>query len=91
MTNSQKFTVSPLKYKVSREDRYRWIQPHTTFDYLLPRENKMYDLKFRIVQFKISDTTHETLFTKLPANKFPAKVLKELYKMLWGIETSFKE
>ena len=71
--------------------RYRCIQPHTTFDYLLPRENKMYDLKLRIVRFKLSDTTYETLFTNLPANEFPAEVLKELYRMRWSIETSFKE
>ena len=48
-------------------------------------------MKFRIVRFKISDTTYETLFTNSPANEFPAKVLKGLYKMRWGIETSFKE
>jgi len=72
-------------------DRYRWIQAHTTFDYLLPRENKMYDLKFRIVRFKISDTAFETLFTNLPAKEFPDEILKQLYKMRWSIETSFKE
>jgi hypothetical protein len=71
--------------------RYRWIQPHTTFDYLLSKENRMYDLKFRIVRIKISDTAYETLFTNLSANEFPAEVLKELYKMRWSIETSFKE
>lgn len=72
-------------------DKYRWIQPHTTFDYLLAKENKMYDLKIRIVRIKISDTTYEILFTNLPADEFPAEVLKELYKMRWGIKTSFKE
>lgn len=51
----------------------------------------MYDLNFRIARFKISDTTYETLFTNLPADEFPAEVLKELYKMRWGIESSFKE
>lgn len=25
-------------------ERYRWIQSHTTFDYIHPRKNKMYDL-----------------------------------------------
>lgn len=39
----------------------------------------------------ISDTVYETLFTNLPSNKFSAEVLKELYKMRWSIETSFKE
>lgn len=72
-------------------NRYRWIQPHTTFDYLQPKENKMYDLNLRIVRFKISDSAYETLFTNLPKDDFPAQVLKELYRMRWSIETSFKE
>lgn len=41
--------------KYENPDRYRWIQTYTTFDFLLllPRENKMYDLKFSIIRFKI--------------------------------------
>ena len=91
ITLTRRKTEDTIALIKEHPDRYRWIQPHTTFDYLLPRESKMYDLKFRIVRFKISDTTYETLFTNLPANEFPAEVLKELYKMRWGIETSFKE
>lgn len=72
-------------------NRYRWIQPHTTFDYLQPKEDKMYDLNLRIVRFKISDSAYETVFTNLPKDDFPAQILKELYKMRWSIETSFKE
>lgn len=91
ITLTRRKTKDTMALIQENPDRYRYIQPHTTFDYLLPRENKMYDLKLRIVRFKISDTAYETLFTNLPANEFPAKVLKELYKMRWGIETSFKE
>lgn len=71
--------------------RYRWMQPHTTFDYLLPRENKLYDMPIRIVRFKISENSYETLFTNLPADDFPVETLKRLYKMRWDIETSFRE
>ena len=71
--------------------RYRWIQQHTTFDYLHPRENRLYDIPIRIVRFKISENSYETLFTNLSADDFPAETLKLLYKMRWDIETSFRE
>lgn len=72
-------------------EKYRWIHPHTTFDYIHPRENKMYDLPIRIVRIKISDTLSETILTNLPRNEFPSEIIKELYKLRWIIETSFKE
>lgn len=72
-------------------NRYRWIQQHTTFDYLHPRENRLYDIPIRIVRFKISENSYETLFTNLSADDFPAETLKLLYKMRWDIETSFRE
>lgn len=72
-------------------NRYRWIQPHTTFDYLKPKEDKLYDLPIRIVRFKIADSVYETLYTNLPREDFPVDVLKELYRLRWGIETAFRE
>lgn len=51
----------------------------------------MYDLNLIIVQFKISDSTYETLFANLSKDNFSTQVLKELYKMRWSIETSFKK
>lgn len=49
------------------------------------------DLKLRIVRFKISDNSYETIFTSLPRNKFSIEDIKTLYGMRWGIETSFRE
>ena len=72
-------------------NRYRWIQPHTTFDYLKPKENKLYDLPIRIVRFEIADSVYETLYTNLSREEFPVDVLKELYRLRWGIETAFRE
>ncbi len=72
-------------------ERYRWIQSHTTFDYLSPRDNKMYDISFRIVRFQISESSYETVFTNLPADEFPPEVLKKLYQLRWALETSFRE
>jgi len=48
-------------------------------------------MSIRIVRFKISENSYETLFTNLPADDFPVETLKRLYKMRWDIETSFLE
>lgn len=71
--------------------RYRWIQPHTTFDYLYPKDDRLYDLCFRVVRFAISDVSYETVFTNLDSGNFPPDTIKELYNRRWGIETSFRE
>lgn len=49
------------------------------------------ELTFRIVRFKITDDTYETIFTSLPKEKFSLNDIKTLYGMRWGIETSFRE
>mgnify|MGYP000919710833 CR=1 FL=1 len=49
------------------------------------------ELNFRIVRFKISDTTYETIMTSLPRDKFSIEDIKKLYAMRWGIETSFRQ
>ena len=51
----------------------------------------MYDLPIRIVRFKISDTLSETILTNLARDDFSPQTIKELYKMRWKVETSFKE
>jgi len=48
-------------------------------------------LSIRIVRFKITDDTYETIITSLPKDKFPLEEIKKLYGMRWGIETSFRE
>ena len=46
----------------------------------------------RVVRFKLDTGEYETIVTSLmDRKKFPAKVLKELYHLRWGIETSFRE
>ena len=71
--------------------RYRWIQPHTTFDFIEPKDSKFYDLHFRAVRFAISDGVYETVYTNLNAEDVPPEKIKRFYNLRWGIETSFKE
>ena len=53
-------------------------------------------MNYRVVRFKINDNpdlnkAYETLVTSLPGDKFPLEMMKELYHMRWGVETSFRE
>ncbi len=50
-----------------------------------------YKLTFRVVRFKITDSTYETVITNLDSTGFPAAEPKHLYNMRWGIETSFRD
>lgn len=78
------------------KNKYKWIPASTPFDFLQIGSLKhdpvaFYHLPFRIVRFKLSDSSYETLITNLDAVEFPPEELKRLYSMRWGIETSFRE
>ena len=70
---------------------YKIIPKKGTFDFVDLHKNKFYPMTFRVVRFKISENTYETLITNLSAEEFSGQELKELYHMRWGIETSFRE
>ncbi len=77
-------------------NHFRFVPSTSTFDFLpkeqLRRERPLfYTIPFRIVRFKITDDTYETVVTNLDPNDFPAQELKKLYNMRWGIESSFRE
>jgi hypothetical protein len=72
-------------------DIYRHIHSNSTFDFLDLHTNKFYPMSFRVVRFKITDDSYETIITNLDCPEFPPEELKELYRMRWGIETSFRE
>lgn len=91
LTLTRRQTKETLELLEKFPTRYRWIQPHTTFDYIKPKESKFYDLKFRAVRFQISEETYETVYTNLDAKEFPIEKIKDLYHRRWGIETSFRE
>ena len=70
---------------------YRIFPSHCVFDFLDLHENPFYPMDFRIVHFRLSENSFETVITNLDAETFPSKELKELYFRRWGIETSFRE
>lgn len=71
--------------------QYRFLPINVNFDYLPRGTNGFYTFSFRIVRFKISEDSTETLITNLDRNSFPAEELKHLYHLRWGIETSFRQ
>ena len=47
-------------------------------------------LTLRVVRFKITDDTYETIITSLDPDKFSAEEIKKLYHKRWMIETAFR-
>lgn len=70
---------------------YRFLSNKTTFDFLPSKSKEMYPMNFRLVRFKVSDNSYELLITNLSKDEFSLDDLKMIYKMRWGIETSFRE
>ncbi len=66
--------------------KFKKKKQRVTWEYESP-----FVIKFRIVRFQLSTGEYETVITSLDRDKFPIEVIKELYAMRWGIETSFRE
>lgn len=77
------------------KNHYKFIPHSTPFDFLSNKLRKndpiqFYKLNFRIVRFKITEDTYETVLTNLSRIEYPAKTIKDLYARRWGVETSFR-
>ena len=64
------------------------------FDFLSTRtkenDEQYFPLPLRIVRFKIADDKYETIVTNLDPVDFPPLLIKQLYTLRWGIETSYR-
>ena len=70
--------------------KYRTITSNQRFDFF-SQDQHFYELQFRVVRFPLSDHSFECIITNLPQIDFPSDIVKQLYQMRWGIETSFRE
>ena len=70
---------------------YRFLPSKSNFALLSKGSSDFYSLSFRIVRFRISEDSTETLITNLDKDSFPVDELKSLYHLRWGIETSFRQ
>jgi len=84
-------TRKQTKETKARPDIYRYIAHSSTFDFLDSHTNKFYPMSFRVVRFHVADDYYETIITNLDSSDFTPQDLKNLYKLRWGIETSFRE
>ncbi len=75
------------------EDRsiYKNLRNDRPFDYIdIKDRTTEYRIDFRIIKVRIKEDLYEYLLTNLPQKAFPVRILKELYRMRWEIETSFR-
>ena len=61
-----------------------------SFDFL-DDEHPFYEMKLRVVRFKLTDDTYECLITNLSEEEFTAKDLKEVYHLRWSEENGFRQ
>lgn len=87
----RELTRKQTKEVKAHPELYKFLPINSTFDYLDLHKNKFYPMSFRVVRFKITDDTYETVITNLDREEFSPEELKKLYHMRWGIETSFRE
>ena len=80
-------TKKQTKETKSNPEIYKFVPKTSTFDYLDLHIKKFYPITFRVVRFKITDDTYETIITNLDSGKFLPKKIKELYHLRWGIMT----
>jgi len=69
---------------------YKFVPKTSNFDFM-DNNNKFYPIKFRILRFKISENSYESIITNLDRSSFSPDQIKHLYQLRWGIETSFRD
>lgn len=84
-------TRKQTKAVKQESDLYKFIPNKSTFDFLDLHQNKFYPIKLRFVRVKLDNDNYECLVTNLSCDEFSSKELKEVYRLRWGIETSFRE
>ena len=75
-----------------KAEQYRYVCKNIAFDYLNPENiSDEYELTLRVVRFQVADGIYENIITSLPADAFTPEMLKDCYRLRWGIETSFRD
>lgn len=83
--------VGRIRTKASKTLRnYHAIMHDKTYDSIPVGSKKIEHFRLRLVGFKLSGGQMEYLLTNLLINDFSLDDLKEIYRLRWGIETSFR-
>jgi hypothetical protein len=91
VTIQRLFTRKNTKEIKANPEMYRYLPQKVNFDFLDQNINEFYPMTFRAVRFKVAADSFETVLTNLNPDDFSPVEIKDLYKMRWGIETSFRE
>ena len=85
------FTNKQSSKIVKHPEKYIKIMTNQNFDYL-DEDNHFYEAKYRFVRIRIDgkDEQYETIITNLPKDEFTSEDIKELYKLRWDIEVSYR-
>lgn len=83
------------KKRYKDKNHYKFLPKSTRFDFLPKKckKNKpsqQYKIGFRVVRFKISDGSYQSVLTNLPRNRYPITTVKSFYNKRWGIETAYR-
>ena len=69
---------------------YRFVCKNVPFDFIT-EENPEYHMKLRVLRFQIAEGVYENIITNLPDDEFDMATIKDIYKLRFGIETSFRD
>ncbi|MBQ2139207.1 MAG: IS4 family transposase, partial [Erysipelotrichaceae bacterium] len=85
------FTNRQTNFIKNNPHIYKPIMTNQRFDFL-DKDNHFYDADYRVVRIKIdgSSEEYESLITNLDRKLFPASKIKEIYKLRWDIEVSYR-
>lgn len=89
-TVSTILTRRHTKETLGSPETYTILAPTTDFDFL-DKDHLYYPISFRIVRFRTEPGTYVCVATNLDPSEFPLEKIRELYRMRWGEETSFRE
>lgn len=76
--------------KESKSKDVTYLMNNSHFDFV-DENNPYYTMNLRIIRFKLPSGKYECLVTNLDEKKFSTSIIKNLYQLRWGIETSFRE
>jgi len=69
---------------------YHYIRASKKYDYIQPGSSEIDSFNVRMVKFVLPSGCEEYLLTNLDKDTFSTADIKEIYRLRWGIETSYR-
>ena len=84
------FTNRQTKFILNNPEIYKPIMSNQRFDFL-DKDHHFYDADYRVVRIRIGGKEgYESIITNLSRDEFSANDIKQLYKLRWDIEVSYR-